>query len=186
MPARKPLSKRLRFAIFARDSFACRYCGKQADETPLHIDHIVPVSKGGTNDEQNLVTACADCNLGKADKSPTFAQPTEVDRLRAAQEFHEQRAAAERAKAVLANVKEFEQDLINLWCAAFDEEAIQRRIIPNLIALAREHGVELLAEWMGIAAGRLTSYANDTKRIRYIYGIRRNFLERNQEDPRVP
>jgi CRISPR/Cas system Type II protein with McrA/HNH and RuvC-like nuclease domain len=185
VPARKPLSKRLRFAIFARDQFTCRYCGKQSDETPLHIDHIVPVSKGGTNDEQNLVTACADCNLGKADKSPTFAQPTEADRLRAAQEYHEQRAAAERAKSVIDTMREFEQDLVNLWCEAFDEDGVEKRVLKNLVAIAREHGVEQLASWMAITAAARISYSSDTKRIRYIYGIRRNFLKREGEANRV-
>lgn len=185
MAHRKTLSKRLRFAIFARDAFTCRYCGKQADERPLHIDHIVPVAKGGTNDEQNLVTACADCNLGKADRSPSFAQPTEVDRLRAAQEYHEQRAAAERARAILHDLKDFEQDLVNMWCAAFDEESVERRVTQNLIALAREHGVDTLADWMTITAARLRGYTSDTKRIRYIYGIRRNVLASAKEAPHV-
>lgn len=34
----------------------------------LHVDHIAPRSRGGTNDYRNLVTACADCNLHKSDK----------------------------------------------------------------------------------------------------------------------
>lgn len=181
MTQRKPISKRLRFAIFARDSFACRYCGKQADESPLHIDHIIPVAKGGTNDEQNLVTACADCNLGKAASSPTFAQPTEADRLRAAQEFHEQRASADRAKSTLEMMRELEQDLLNIWCESFNEESIDRRILKNLMALAHEHGVDRLVQWITIAAGVRMTYASDIKRIRYIYGIRRNVMAKERE-----
>lgn len=61
-----PLS--LRFDILARDGHRCRYCGKQAPETELEVDHIVPRSKGGPDDPFNLVTTCRDCNRGKGDK----------------------------------------------------------------------------------------------------------------------
>lgn len=63
---RKPVGKRLRFSIFERDGFVCYYCGARPPEVELHIDHIRPVVAGGTNDPDNLVAACADCNLGKA------------------------------------------------------------------------------------------------------------------------
>jgi hypothetical protein len=62
---RHPLGKRQRFLILRRDNFACRYCGRSAPDVVLHVDHKTPVSLGGTNDPNNLVTACADCNLGK-------------------------------------------------------------------------------------------------------------------------
>jgi hypothetical protein len=52
-----------------RDGFRCRYCGStQADGAVLHVDHVVAVSLGGSNDIGNLVTACLDCNLGKSAK----------------------------------------------------------------------------------------------------------------------
>jgi len=62
------LSKRRRFVIFHRDSFTCQYCGRRPPEVVLEVDHIHPRSKGGTNDEINLVTSCADCNRGKSDR----------------------------------------------------------------------------------------------------------------------
>jgi hypothetical protein len=65
IPKRKPLSKKLRFEVFKRDGFACAYCGKTPPEITLEIDHIEPVSSGGTNDPMNLLTACFDCNRGK-------------------------------------------------------------------------------------------------------------------------
>jgi len=63
------LSKALRFEILARDGFRCQYCGTGAKDTVLHVDHIKPLAKGGTNDHDNLQAACADCNHGKADRS---------------------------------------------------------------------------------------------------------------------
>jgi hypothetical protein len=67
-PRRKPLTKRVRFEVFKRDHFTCAYCGAHPPAAILHVDHIHPVSKGGTNDLDNLVTSCSDCNLGKSNR----------------------------------------------------------------------------------------------------------------------
>ena len=66
MAERKPISKKTRFEIFKRDGFSCRYCGAHPPEAVLEVDHIQAVANGGTNDEDNLVTACLPCNRGKA------------------------------------------------------------------------------------------------------------------------
>lgn len=64
-----PVGVKLRFQILERDSFRCQYCGRTPqDGVKLHVDHVVPRSKGGSNDPENLVTACQDCNLGKSDR----------------------------------------------------------------------------------------------------------------------
>lgn len=63
------VSKALRFEILRRDNFRCHYCGTEATHTELHVDHVVPQSLGGTNDPSNLVTACAECNSGKAGRT---------------------------------------------------------------------------------------------------------------------
>ena len=59
--------REIRSKIFMRDDYTCAYCGQRGGE--LHCDHIVPVSKNGSNDEDNLVTSCRSCNLSKAAKS---------------------------------------------------------------------------------------------------------------------
>lgn len=56
----------VRSSVFLRDDYACVYCGSRA--TPLHCDHVVPVSRGGSDDIGNLATSCAPCNLSKGDK----------------------------------------------------------------------------------------------------------------------
>ena len=63
---RKSISKKTRFELFKRDSFTCVYCGCTPPGVVLEIDHIDPVSKGGSNDISNLVTSCFDCNRGKS------------------------------------------------------------------------------------------------------------------------
>jgi 5-methylcytosine-specific restriction endonuclease McrA len=62
---RRSTGKRKRFAVLSRDGFRCAYCGRSPPEVELHVDHIVPVSAGGSDEESNLRAACADCNLGK-------------------------------------------------------------------------------------------------------------------------
>lgn len=59
---------KLRFEVFRRDSYRCQYCGRAAPEYPLHVDHIVPWSKGGETSIENLVTSCRECNLGKSNR----------------------------------------------------------------------------------------------------------------------
>lgn len=64
------VSKRLRFELFRRDNFQCRYCGKKPPETELRPDHVVPRALGGRDEPSNLVTACVDCNAGKSSVAP--------------------------------------------------------------------------------------------------------------------
>ena len=81
--SRKSTGKKLRFEILKRDKFTCCYCGRKAPDVVLHVDHLVPVSKGGTNDPLNLITACADCNGGKSDRELSNADLIEKRRLQA-------------------------------------------------------------------------------------------------------
>ena len=63
-------SPRLRFQVLVRDKFTCRFCGASPSKDPsvtLHIDHIMPWSKGGKTTLDNLQTLCSTCNLGKSD-----------------------------------------------------------------------------------------------------------------------
>lgn len=59
----------MRFKILKRDNYRCRTCGATAAQTKLHIDHIIPISRGGITEERNLQTLCEKCNLGKRDFS---------------------------------------------------------------------------------------------------------------------
>lgn len=55
-----------RFYIFRRDRYRCRLCGSSAsDGVRIEVDHVVPVSLGGGDDQSNLWTLCFDCNRGK-------------------------------------------------------------------------------------------------------------------------
>lgn len=65
MAKRLSITKKVRFNIFKRDLFTCQYCGKTPPAAVLEIDHIIPVSRGGVNSDDNLITSCFDCNRGK-------------------------------------------------------------------------------------------------------------------------
>lgn len=63
-----PISKSVRFEVFKRDEFTCRYCGRSTPDVTLHVDHVLALANGGTDDMENLVTSCLECNLGKSDR----------------------------------------------------------------------------------------------------------------------
>ena len=61
--------------LFARDRYRCQYCGRLGVELrpreALTRDHVIPLSRGGLNVWQNVVTACSPCNTRKANHMPT-------------------------------------------------------------------------------------------------------------------
>lgn len=66
---RKLMTKELREKIMIRDNYTCQNCGKHMpDEVGLHIDHIMPVSKGGKTVPSNLQVLCSKCNGNKSNK----------------------------------------------------------------------------------------------------------------------
>jgi 5-methylcytosine-specific restriction endonuclease McrA len=59
----------LRMAILQRDGFVCEYCGVEGeDNAKWCVDHVVPLSRGGSNEPDNLVACCFPCNASKSDK----------------------------------------------------------------------------------------------------------------------
>jgi len=65
---RRSIPDRMRYKVLKRDHFKCALCGASPATNPqcqLHVDHIVPFSRGGKTVESNLRTLCANCNIGK-------------------------------------------------------------------------------------------------------------------------
>jgi 5-methylcytosine-specific restriction endonuclease McrA len=75
-----------RRAVFARDSWTCQYCGSRSN---LTVDHVIPRSKGGTSNWENIVASCAPCNRRKGDRLPRQAgmHPRRVPRTPRAEIF---------------------------------------------------------------------------------------------------
>lgn len=74
-----PIAKKknvIRFSranIFARDQFACQYCGRKRPKHELTLDHVVPVVQEGPKSWENIVTACIQCNQRKGGRTPEQA-----------------------------------------------------------------------------------------------------------------
>lgn len=63
------LSDGMRYDVLKRDNFKCVLCGMSSkDGAILHVDHIIPISKGGKTEMNNLRTLCEKCNIGKSNK----------------------------------------------------------------------------------------------------------------------
>lgn len=128
------VSKKLRFEVFRRDNFACRYCGATAkDGAFLEPDHVVPRARGGKDVATNLVTACDSCNSGKSD-TPLSARPIED----VPQELF-RRACADRGVAGV-HIEEL----------AGDEEPIDvtEEILNYLTGERLEHLLQSAREWL--------------------------------------
>lgn len=54
-----------RFQVLERDWFRCQYCWKNGKDVSLEVDHIIPKAKGGTDEFNNLITCCRECNIWK-------------------------------------------------------------------------------------------------------------------------
>jgi len=57
----------IRTQIFERDDYTCQYCGDRGGQ--LECDHVVPLSRGGPDTLDNLLTACFQCNRSKGSKT---------------------------------------------------------------------------------------------------------------------
>ena len=66
--------------VFLRDMYTCHYCKNVFEKKYLTIDHVIPKSKGGTTNWENVATSCKSCNIAKADKIlenlPKISKPT--------------------------------------------------------------------------------------------------------------
>ncbi len=71
---RRRESGKQRFRIFVRDGFRCQYCCKKFPPQTLTLDHIMPRSRGGSDDPGNLATSCIPCNQRKSNRTPDEAR----------------------------------------------------------------------------------------------------------------
>lgn len=118
MSKREALSKKTRFDVFKRDLFSCQYCGQTPPTVVLEIDHINPVANGGTNAIDNLITACFDCNRGKAAALLTAIPASVQDKADLLAEKQAQLKAFER---LIKSARKAEDKRIDEVEAAFKE-----------------------------------------------------------------
>ena len=80
-----------RFNVFLRDRFSCQYCNDGFDIRELTFDHLVPRSLGGVTNWENVVAACARCNLVKGNRSLARSgmRPLRLPRMPSAHELQD-------------------------------------------------------------------------------------------------
>lgn len=109
--SRIQIAKKVRFEVFKRDGFSCQYCGAKPPSVVLEVDHIHPVSQGGGNAKDNLITACFSCNRGKSDRLLSSIPESLESRAEEMREKQDQIKAYER---LLKSIKRKEDKQINL------------------------------------------------------------------------
>lgn len=177
------VTKRTRFEVLRRDGYTCRYC--HATDTPLTIDHVIPVALGGSDDPDNLVAACRDCNYGKSSSSADSELVAEVseDAIRWARAMAEvaRRTQDQRTAAQVA-LTHFKEHVWNAWTVAGApcklppdwESAIQRQLTSGLDMADLDYAVkETMAKtWV-------------TDEFRYFMGVCKTMLAQRMETARA-
>ena len=169
----REMTKSKRFKVFHRDSFKCRYCGRDAQETTLEVDHIIPRSRGGGDDLENLATSCVDCNRGKS-ATPLEMPPVEdpMAGLERAQEMRELEATAEQLKQLRAAREALVESVLETLCSTFDRERWGYNNLGTLVKYCDEHGADLFFQWVNTACHALGQDADEDRIGRFISGCR--------------
>ena len=175
------ISKSGRFKIFERDNFTCQYCGKRPPDAILHVDHIHPKSKNGTDDAFNLTTACADCNLGKKDrilKNPErkISLDKEIENLKESQKQIEEYYKFLKKRY---EIKE-KNPIIDLISEEWErqsggEMSLSEQGKKQMSLLLKKHSPDEIIEALRITWGK---NIQDSERFKYMCGVLKNFYLR--------
>lgn len=65
-----------RKGVYSRDNETCQYCSQTPGKEHLTLDHVIPKSKGGKKNYENIVTSCQTCNQRKSNRTPAEAGMT--------------------------------------------------------------------------------------------------------------
>lgn len=151
------IGKKLRFEVFKRDSFTCQYCGKKAPEVVLHVDHIMAKAEGGDDDLINLITSCADCNLGKgaralSDESVVVKRRSQLEELQERREQLEMMVEWQRSLVDLDALTVSEA--IAFWCDLVDWGGVTEAGHDEVAKAIKRFGLqEVLAGMRSAAQG---------------------------------
>lgn len=183
---RKSTGKRLRFEVFKRDHFTCQYCGAQPPDAVLVVDHIHPVSEGGTDDIHNLITACDPCNQGKSNRvlgDRAIRPDADLLYLETQQEVAELR----RYQEALLVKRQIQEELVgtlqDVWSDASGLDWVPGETL--LRDLMHKYPVEVVEEAVTdvafkVGSGFVSSIGE--RWIKYLYAVARNMAADNQEE----
>lgn len=169
------MNQRTRFEIFKRDGFMCGYCGSRPPNVILEVDHILALSNGGTDDPENLITSCFDCNRGKSNlplenkRVPLrFSAEVEKERLlqvQAYQSFLEEKTALfeqwfQRVSAAWITLDG--EDATRLVISGEREQAVRRFL--------RRLPPEEIIDALHVAYERISPNRSDYSRFKFFCG----------------
>ena len=168
-PKRKALSKKTRFDVFKRDEFRCQYCGTSPPSVILEIDHIKPVSKNGDNSEDNLITACFDCNRGKAANELSVVPDTLAKKMKMVEEKAEQMKAYERMlRSRKASVTRKINKIERIFKESFDDRQFTDSFKTSIRQFLEKLPAPVVEDAMEIASAKVGDPTGATK---YFCGI---------------
>jgi 5-methylcytosine-specific restriction endonuclease McrA len=170
MTGRKPISKKARFEVFKRDGFTCQYCGATPPNVLLEVDHITPVCEGGENGEGNLVTACFNCNRGKAGISLSVVPKS----------LAEKAAEIQEREAQLAGYREIVQEQVDrietdMWVVAevlfpgCSEKGTRRDYLQSIKTFNKRLPLHEVIDAAEIARAKI--YYSDLRMFKYFCGV---------------
>jgi hypothetical protein len=114
--------------VLKRDRFTCAYCGNHPPNVLLEVDHVIPVAAGGSDAMENLVTACWDCNRGKADRlleegTAPAMQPATLEAM--AERLEQAKAYMELLNGLQAVTDKMIWRVLERWAQAWQAELIE-------------------------------------------------------------
>lgn len=183
---RKTISKGKRFEIFKRDNWTCRYCGAQPPGVVLHVDHVIPLAGGGTDEEENLVTSCQPCNIGKGakglgDRLPTIDPDAPEQLIERAEQLRGYQEALEEWLAAKNEYQEFVGGLVYsaMW-GEFDTATLGDREAQRAVYFVSKLGLPKVLELAELTGNKhLDSFHKSWK---YFYACCRNTIEQAEEE----
>ena len=178
---REQIKPKLRFQVFERDGFTCQYCGRtpEQDEVVLNVDHTISVKNGGTNDIENLVTSCWDCNIGKGARSILKRTKTESDLQEELDLTHErlkQIKALNKKRQSIKKVKHAISVTETQWARDITDESFDERCYSEIQKLSSKYTKEVLTESLEIAYNKhiRNNFDSMPKFVAYVGGVARN------------
>ena len=167
----------MRFEVFKRDNFICRYCGRKSPEVVLELDHIVAIANGGSSDLVNLATSCWECNRGKS-AIPLSEIMTGEDPHDRAVLILERKRQLEEYNAVLraerATREADHDDLFDYWTSNTGKDWITRIDSHWLLDVLQFVPVEAIRSAMDISIRN-----GQTKNLAYVGGVIRRWRSEN-------
>jgi hypothetical protein len=179
MPTRRPISKRVRFSVLDRDGSTCQYCGAKPADGALHVDHIIPIADGGSNEMDNLITSCEPCNTGKGARVLASAPIPDMKGL--AVESERRRFDIERWRQEHAGLADA------VLAAAEEMKTIYGVTVPShvLCSAIKQYGAEGVAYACQVTGAKV---ARDDARGQtgYLFAILRNRAAAGYQDHACP